>query len=79
MYERLATGEYSELRSHTLMTSWPGVSSNRGIGSIMTGMEGESGDQWITDHKGQLMGPGAHIKSVIVNLRASVRASVSPI
>ena len=63
---------HGELRSHTLMTSWPGVSSNRGIGSIMTGMEGESGDQWITDHKGQLMGPGAHIKSVIVNLWASV-------
>ena len=42
------------------------------------GWEGESGDQWITDHKGQLMGPGAHIESVIVNLRASVRASVSP-
>ena len=77
MYERLATGSW--WAPATL--SWPrdpGFPQTEASGQLYEGWEGESGDQWITDHKGQLMGPGAHIESVIVNLRASVRASVSP-
>ena len=63
--KRLASAGHSGLASsrHNLMTRWPGVSSNRGIGSIMTGPEDEGWERelgpWITDHKGQLMAPGA--------------------